>query len=77
MSHLQKELLNILRCPVTGSRLRLGDDELISAAAGPDGQPLHYPVQDGIPILLPKQPAHPDHDVPAAAAAGRDRSSRA
>lgn len=74
MSHLQKDLLNILRCPVTGSRLRLGEQELISEAVGPDGQQLHYPVQDGIAILLPAQSAQTDREAPEAAPA--DRESR-
>ncbi|GAA1048146.1 Trm112 family protein [Arthrobacter russicus] len=72
MSYLQKDLLNILRCPVTGSRLRLGEQELISEAAGPDGQQLHYPVQDGIAILLPAQSAQTDRGAPEAAPADRE-----
>lgn len=79
MSHLHKDLLNILRCPVTGSRLRLdqqelSQQELVSEAAGPDGHALHYPVQDGIAILLP-QPT--DHDHPGLASANRESSPRA
>ncbi|ABY24733.1 conserved hypothetical protein [Renibacterium salmoninarum ATCC 33209] len=63
MSHLQKELLSILRCPVTGSRLQQGQHELVSDSPGPEGVPLHYRIEDGIAILLPGQ--LPENDAPS------------
>lgn len=77
MSRLQNDLLNILRCPVTGSRLRQEQDELISEAAGPDGVPLRYPVRDGIAILLPAQPSDPDHDPTQSRGTASDNEPRA
>ena len=40
-------LLEILRCPVTRSRLRLEGDWLIAETGG-----LAYPIKDGIPVML-------------------------
>ena len=42
-------LLEILRCPVTGSRLRLEGEALVSNVGS-----LRYPITDGIPQLLPQ-----------------------
>ena len=46
---IDKALLDILICPVSGGRLQYDGAraELISSAAG-----LAYPVRDGIPVLL-------------------------
>ena len=41
------DLLDILRCPLTRSRLRLEGDFLIAEVGG-----LAYPVRDGIPVML-------------------------
>lgn len=40
-------LLEILRCPLTRSRLRQEGDFLIASVGG-----LSYPVRDGIPVML-------------------------
>ena len=40
-------LLEILRCPLTRSRLRQDGDFLIAEIGG-----LAYPVRDGIPVML-------------------------
>lgn len=40
-------LLEILRCPLTRSRLRAEGDFLIAEVGG-----LAYPVRDGIPVML-------------------------
>ncbi len=40
-------LLEILRCPVTHSRLRMEGDWLIAETGG-----LAYPIKDGIPVML-------------------------
>jgi uncharacterized protein YbaR (Trm112 family) len=44
---LDPELLDILRCPLTRSRLRQEGDFLLSEVGG-----LAYPVRDGIPVML-------------------------
>ena len=44
---LSPELLNILRCPLTRSRLTQEGDYLVSEVGG-----LRYPVRDGIPVML-------------------------
>jgi hypothetical protein len=41
------DLLEILRCPLTRSRLRQEADWLIAEVGG-----LRYPVRDGIPVML-------------------------
>jgi uncharacterized protein YbaR (Trm112 family) len=47
---LHPSILEILRCPVTGSRLRLDDTWLIAETGG-----LRYPIREGIPVLLPEE----------------------
>ncbi|MCC6680822.1 MAG: Trm112 family protein [Phycisphaeraceae bacterium] len=47
---LNAELLAILVCPLTRSKLRQEGDWLI--AQKPDGAGLRYPIREGIPILL-------------------------
>ena len=44
---LDPDLLEILRCPLTLSRLHQEGDWLIAEEGG-----LRYPVRDGIPVLL-------------------------
>jgi len=44
---IDPELLAILRCPLTRSRLRQEGDFLIAEVGG-----LAYPVRDGIPVML-------------------------
>ncbi len=44
---LDAELLEILVCPLTRSRLRLEGDFLVGEVGG-----LRYPIRDGIPVLL-------------------------
>ncbi|WP_285726704.1 hypothetical protein [Psychromicrobium xiongbiense] len=50
---LPEELLGILRCPVTGLPLRQDGSGLVTASAGPGGEPVHYSIEDGIAILIP------------------------
>jgi len=52
---LDENVLSILRCPVTGGKLRLDGSFLVS-----DIGPLKYPVRDGIPVLLPEEAQLPD-----------------
>jgi uncharacterized protein YbaR (Trm112 family) len=44
---IDPDLLAILRCPLTRSKLRQEGDFLIAEAGG-----LAYPVRDGIPVML-------------------------
>jgi uncharacterized protein YbaR (Trm112 family) len=44
---IDPELLTILRCPLTRSRLRQEGDFLIAETGG-----LAYPIRDGIPVML-------------------------
>jgi uncharacterized protein YbaR (Trm112 family) len=44
---LDPELLDILRCPLTRSRLRQEGDFLVAELGG-----LSYPIRDGIPVML-------------------------
>ena len=52
MTILDQKLLDILVCPVSKKALEYDKDanELISNEAG-----LAYPVQDGIPVMLPEE----------------------
>jgi uncharacterized protein YbaR (Trm112 family) len=44
---IDPKMLDILRCPLTHSRLRQEGDWLVAETGG-----LRYPVRDGIPVLL-------------------------
>ena len=44
---VEPEVLEILRCPLTHSKLRQEGDWLIAEVGG-----LRYPVRDGIPVML-------------------------
>jgi uncharacterized protein YbaR (Trm112 family) len=44
---LSPDLVELLRCPLTKSRLRLDGDWLVAEVGG-----LAYPVRDGIPVML-------------------------
>ncbi|MDN4612543.1 Trm112 family protein [Arthrobacter burdickii] len=52
MANLPQQLLDVLRCPVTGSRLVQEGAVLRSTAEGPDGGALTYELDEGIPVLL-------------------------
>ena len=52
MSNISPQLLSVLRCPVTGSPLKQEGDELLSTVPGAEGVPVHYPITNGIPVLL-------------------------
>ncbi|MEI2276554.1 hypothetical protein OHC50_03635 [Paenarthrobacter ilicis] len=55
MPKVSPELLSILRCPVTGSPLVQEGEELVSTSAAADGEKLRYSIEDGIPLLLPRE----------------------
>ena len=44
---IDPQLLELLRCPLTGSRLRAEGDFLVAEEGG-----LAYPVRDGFPVML-------------------------
>jgi uncharacterized protein YbaR (Trm112 family) len=44
---LDPQLLDLLRCPLTHSRVRQEGDFLIAQEGG-----LAYPIRDGIPVML-------------------------
>ena len=46
-NQIDSDLLSILRCPLTRSKLRQEGDFLIAEVGG-----LAYPVRDGIPVML-------------------------
>jgi len=52
---LDPYLLEILRCPLTKSRLTLRDGFLVAEIGG-----LKYPVRDGIPVMLVEEAVLPD-----------------
>lgn len=49
MQTLDASLLEILRCPATGSEL-VRDGEWLYTVA--EAEPRRYPIRDGIPIML-------------------------
>jgi len=51
---ISDELLDMLRCPLTRSRLRMEGDELVAETGG-----LRYPIRDGIPVLLVEEATLP------------------
>ena len=46
-NQIDPDLLDLLRCPLTRSRLRQEGDFLVAEVGG-----LAYPVRDGIPVML-------------------------
>ena len=44
---IDPELLEILRCPLTRSKLRIEGEFLVAEVGG-----LAYPIRDGIPVML-------------------------
>ena len=52
---IDPDLLEILRCPLTRSKLRQEDDSLVAEVGG-----LRYPVRDGIAVMLIEEAKLPD-----------------
>jgi uncharacterized protein YbaR (Trm112 family) len=52
---IDPELISILRCPLTRSKLRQDGDFLVAEAGG-----LRYPVRDGIPVMLVEEAKLPE-----------------
>jgi uncharacterized protein len=49
------QLIELLRCPVTLSKLKLDGQVLVSEIGG-----LRYKIRDGIPVMLPEEAELPD-----------------
>jgi uncharacterized protein YbaR (Trm112 family) len=47
MPSIDPSLLEIIRCPLTRSKLRVEGEFLVAEVGG-----LRYPIRDGIPVLL-------------------------
>jgi uncharacterized protein YbaR (Trm112 family) len=47
---IDDEILSLLRCPVTRSKLHLQQGCLVAEVGG-----LRYPIRNGIPVLLPEE----------------------
>lgn len=52
---IDQELLEVLLCPITRSKLRQEGDELVGEVGG-----LRYPIRDGIPVLLADEATLPE-----------------
>ncbi|MGO2003412.1 MULTISPECIES: Trm112 family protein [Micrococcaceae] len=57
MAHITPQLLEILRCPVTGSTLTQDGDALVATALDEHGSTPRYAVHEGIPVMLGPSPA--------------------
>ena len=51
---LDAQLINMLRCPVTLSAVKLDGDVLVAEVGG-----LRYPVRNGVPVMLPEEATLP------------------
>ncbi|MHC4149989.1 MAG: Trm112 family protein [Planctomycetota bacterium] len=47
---IDKELLDLMICPLTGDKLRQKGDKLVGEEWG-----VKYPVRNGIPVMLPEE----------------------
>jgi uncharacterized protein YbaR (Trm112 family) len=52
---IQTQLLQMLRCPITLSKLTQDGDWLVSEVGG-----LRYPIRGGIPVMLPEEATLPE-----------------
>jgi uncharacterized protein len=55
MNMIDAEFLELVRCPVTRSRLSRQGDWLVAEIGG-----LCYPIRDGIPVLMPEEAKLPE-----------------
>ena len=55
---MDPQLLELLVCPLTRSRLRQEGDELV--AEQPEGAGLRYPIRGGMPVMLMDQARLPE-----------------
>jgi uncharacterized protein YbaR (Trm112 family) len=52
---MDQQLLEVVVCPVTRSKLRVEGEFLISEVGG-----IKYPIKDGIPVLIAEQAVLPE-----------------
>ncbi len=52
---IHPELLELLVCPLTRSKLQQDGDELVAEVGG-----LRYPIRDGIPVMLVEEAKLPE-----------------
>jgi hypothetical protein len=64
---IDKELLEILACPLCKTEVRLEAERLVCTKCG-----RRYPIRDGIPVMLPEEA-----EVPGEAAQAGDSGSEA
>lgn len=55
VANLPSRLIDVLRCPVTGSKLVQEGRVLRTSSPGPDGARLTYTIDEGIPVLLRRE----------------------
>jgi uncharacterized protein YbaR (Trm112 family) len=53
--HVDQETLDLIRCPLTRSRLRQDGEHLVAEVGG-----LRYPIRDGFPVMLIEEAKLPD-----------------
>ena len=51
---LDRQLIDLLRCPITLSPVKLDGDELVADVGG-----LRYPIRNGVPVMLPEEATLP------------------
>jgi uncharacterized protein YbaR (Trm112 family) len=56
---IDKELLNLLACPVCKTAVTLAEDRLVCATCG-----RRYPIRDGIPVMLVDEAEGPSTKEP-------------
>jgi uncharacterized protein YbaR (Trm112 family) len=54
-AHIDAETMDLLRCPLTRSRLRQEGDALVAEVGG-----LRYPIREGFPVMLIEEAKLPD-----------------
>lgn len=52
---MDTEILDLLVCPITHSKLRVEGEELVSEVGG-----VRYPIREGLPVLLPEAAKLPE-----------------
>ena len=52
---LDRQLIDLLRCPITLSAVKLDGEELVGDVGG-----LRYPIRNGVPVMLPEEATLPE-----------------
>ena len=52
---LDRHLIDLLRCPITLSPVKLEGDTLVAEVGG-----LRYPIRNGVPVMLPEEATLPE-----------------